>query len=1054
MNVKRFLTLVAVFVTLCSYAQIRNYTPINYGPKDFGANYDAANHAIAQNQHGIMYFGTANAIWEFDGQMWQRFDVKPGVWIQSIMPSVTGDTIFIGAENEFGYFVTDNNTGRYNYISLSDSIRTHIFPFSNVWKIFKTDDGVYFQSYQYIFRFCETNEIAIIEPETEFHNAFFANNHIYARQRHIGLARIDSNIVKPVTGGEIFDEIGIFGMLETGPDTALIISYEDGTWLMINDTVRRNPSRLNATLKSIGFNVTSCTKIDNCTIALGSRDNGILVVKTDGSVVLHINISNGLIDNYINQIFCDREHNLWITTQKGITLLPENSFISVFTDENGINGSVYAICEANGTLYVGTAEGLLKQNNNLKTYTENLFIPIDKIRQCVWCISQCNKDLLIGTEAGLFRMTADNVFEKISNYDTRCISFCPEKQMLLAGGESGLTVYEYDFELNMWFATLSAAAGYSINSIEYDVDSLGILTAWLGTSHQGIIRFITDGFSSDTEYFDESNGLTQGLALPVRYNGQVYFLNQGGHIFRYISKEEVAMALDDSLKQYAQPLFSDAELPLINNIYMMKSFGNVTWISEGTNIACYVAGDTVLHDKKFRGLSVGKINTIYTSDNNLIWIGATDGLVLCDNTAQPHHTPYFGINRSLRTNDNSISLRDFKPRINYRSNTLTFRFAAPWFRFPESIKFQYLLDGYMSEWQETKSNSVTFNNLPEGTYTFNIKAVNAFGEESSIDEFTFSIRPPWYRTIVAYFVYIILAILAVLCIIKYYTYQLKERNRLLDLEVKRQTKQIEEQLQKIEEQNVSLTDSINYAARIQRMSLPTTSFVDNYVSESFILFKPRDIVSGDFYWCAEADNKLVITAADCTGHGVPGAMMSMLGMNSLNTIVKVRGITDPGAILNDLRASIVRSFADKGENAAKDGMDICMLTIDKNSNSLQYAGAYNSLLQIRNGELNEYKVDKFPCALSDQYKEGILFKTNVIDMQKGDCYYFFSDGYCDQFGGENGDRKFMKARFKRLLLEICNLPMQEQGEILNKTHLDFKGDTPQIDDILVIGIRI
>jgi serine phosphatase RsbU (regulator of sigma subunit) len=119
-----------------------------------------------------------------------------------------------------------------------------------------------------------------------------------------------------------------------------------------------------------------------------------------------------------------------------------------------------------------------------------------------------------------------------------------------------------------------------------------------------------------------------------------------------------------------------------------------------------------------------------------------------------------------------------------------------------------------------------------------------------------------------------------------------------------------------------------------------------------------------------------------------------------------------------------------------------------------FAGAYNSLLQIRNGELNEFKVDKFPCALSDQYKSGIMFTTQTIDMQKGDCYYFFSDGYCDQFGGEDGQKKFMKARFKRHLLELWTLPMEQQGEELNRIHLEFKGNTDQIDDILVIGIRI
>ena len=221
-----------------------------------------------------------------------------------------------------------------------------------------------------------------------------------------------------------------------------------------------------------------------------------------------------------------------------------------------------------------------------------------------------------------------------------------------------------------------------------------------------------------------------------------------------------------------------------------------------------------------------------------------------------------------------------------------------------------------------------------------------------------------------------------------------------------------------------------------------------------MLFKPRDIVSGDFYWCAEVNNNLIVTAADCTGHGVPGALMSMLGMNSLNSIVKVRNTTTPGTILNDLRASIIRSFADKGENAAKDGMDICLITIDRQNMKLHFAGAYNPLLQIRNGVLTEYKVDRFPCALMEFSKELTPFSTQTIDIEEGDCYYFFSDGYCDQFGGEGGMRKFMKSRFKQLLTSIYDKPMAEQCEILNRTHIEFKGNIDQIDDILVIGIRI
>jgi len=1053
MNTKKLFTLIAAVLSFCASAQTKNYTPINYGPKNYGINYDAENHAIAQNALGIMYFGTANAIWEFDGQSWRRIDVRQGVWVKSIMPDNNSDTIFVGAQNEFGMLVPNNHADGFNYISLADSIRQHIFPFSDVWKIFKCDSGIYFQSYEYIFKYSK-NEISIIEPQTVFHNAFCANGNIYARQRQIGLVKIHNNQAEEIVNGNIFANIGIFGIIEIDKDKSLIVSYEDGTWIMENDTVKPNPSPLNATLENIGFNVTSCCKVDGNTLAFGSYDNGVLVVKTDGTVVAHKNTDNGLIDNFINNIFCDREQNIWITTRKGISLLPDNRHLSVFSTESGINGSVYAIHEFDGQLYIGTSEGLMRSaTNKYGEYTKNMFVGIKEIKQCVWCMAECYGSLLIGTDAGIYRMTSKKT-EKISDNDSHCMAFDTERQILFSAGNRGLSVFEYDKEFDVWFMTHTAANGYSLNSIELETDSAGNSIAWLGSSHQGLVRVTNDGFSIKTDFFDENNGLGEGLATPIKFDNKIYFLNQGGHIFKYLSKEEVALSLTDSLKQFAQPMFSDAELNLINNIYMLKSHDSITWVSEGTNIAYYINGDTTFHNKKFNGLDVGKINAIYPTNDNYVWVGATEGLVLCDNSAPEKQLPFFAINRTIKTDSPDVYLNTQKPRLKYHHNTLTFEFAAPWFQFPESVEFLYKLDGYINNWQKAESNTATFNQLPEGTYTFRIKARNAFGKESSVAEYTFSIRPPLYRTLAAYLLYIILIIAAAIGFTKYRTHQLEERNRLLDKEVKRQTKQIETQLQQIEAQNISLTDSINYAARIQRQSLPNTNIISKHVSESFVLFMPRDIVSGDFYWCAEVDNKLIVTAADCTGHGVPGALMSMLGMNSLNSIVKVRGITNPGTILNDLRDSVIRSFADKGENAAKDGMDICLLTVDRSNMKIDFAGAYNPLLQIRNGELIEHKVDRFPCALMEYSEKLTPFSTHTIDIEPGDCFYFFSDGYCDQFGGEDGQRKFMKSRFKRLLTEICEKPMNEQYEILKRTHIEYKGNVEQIDDILVIGIRI
>lgn len=1050
-TIKNVLLTAAIALFFESSAQIKNYSPENYGPKQYGNHYDPNNNAIAQDSRGIMYFGTTNAVWQFDGQNWRRIEIKAGISVSSILVSPSCDTIFIGAQNEFGFLVSNGTD--YEYMSLYESVKEIVFPFSDIWKIFSINGKIYYQCYDYIFMYDGVN-VHVFEPETVFHNSFCIDNQLLVRQREIGLCRLDSIQFKLIPGGEKFANIGIFGIEKIGDNKSLIISYEDGSWIMDGNKITRNNSLFDKTLKSVGFNVTSCVMFNDTTLALGSYDNGILVITTSGRVITHKTTDNGLNENLINKIFCDRERNLWFTTSKGITLLPNNDFISHFSAESGIDGGVYAIQEYNGTLYLGASNGLLVQNKNLKTYDEPLYLPIEQMsRKVVTSLTVCMGKLLIGTDDGVYQMKDKNNFEKIfpSNSmqcEVSCLSFNADTKTLLVGFNNGVAILKN--ESGAWNYKETMAEYFDIKKIETEINSEGLLVAWLGTTNQGLIRIIFNGADTKSQLFSygENNGLERGLSFPTKIEDKICFVNQGALL--KFTRDTVEGQEFEGFQNYE-------ENPWCFDIYLISSLDSMQWISNGTNIAYHLNGNTNLYNTKFRGLDAGRVNAIYTTDNHIVWLGTTEGLVMCVNA--PYKSQEFpGIIRrfKLKANNQVMNLDNNNLKIPYKSNSVTISYSASWYSISDSVQFKYYLSStsYEDSSAWTRQSDVDFNHLHEGTYTFTVRARNAYGEESTEAVYSFRISPPWYRTIVAYIAYVLLLVVAVFGIIKYYTYQLKERNRLLDLEVKRQTKQIEEQLAKIEEQNHSLTDSINYAARIQRMSLPNTAFVKNYVSELFILFKPRDIVSGDFYWCAETDNKLIITAADCTGHGVPGAMMSMLGMNSLNTIVKVRGTTDPGAILNDLRASVVRSFADKGPNAAKDGMDICLLTIDNEANKLLFAGAYNSLIQIRNGELTEYKVDKFPCALSDQYEKGIMFTTQTIDMQKGDCYYFFSDGYCDQFGGEDGQKKFMKARFKRHLLEICNLPMEEQGEILNKIHLEFKGETSQIDDILVIGIRI
>jgi len=259
----------------------------------------------------------------------------------------------------------------------------------------------------------------------------------------------------------------------------------------------------------------------------------------------------------------------------------------------------------------------------------------------------------------------------------------------------------------------------------------------------------------------------------------------------------------------------------------------------------------------------------------------------------------------------------------------------------------------------------------------------------------------------------------------------------------------------LQKKNKHITDSIQYASRIQRAVLPTKSTLEKYLTDFFVLFMPKDIVSGDFYWINKRQNKLFLAVADCTGHGVPGAFMSMLGVAFLNEIVNsysdLENIT-ASYVLNQLRTYIKTMLQQEAKKSeANDGMDIAFIIIDKENMEVEYAGAHNPLVIIRNGELTEHKADKMPIGIF--YREKESFTNNVIDLQKEDILYLYSDGYADQDGEETG-RKFMSSSLKTLFTKISHLPMDQQREILENEHIKWRGTREQVDDILILGFKI
>ncbi|MCG8581865.1 MAG: fused response regulator/phosphatase [Bacteroidales bacterium] len=270
------------------------------------------------------------------------------------------------------------------------------------------------------------------------------------------------------------------------------------------------------------------------------------------------------------------------------------------------------------------------------------------------------------------------------------------------------------------------------------------------------------------------------------------------------------------------------------------------------------------------------------------------------------------------------------------------------------------------------------------------------------------------------------------------------------LSIKMARDQNQRLIHKIRTVNKKLTDSIEYAQKIQTASLPSKEYMDDVLPEYFVMLKPRDIVSGDFYWIEQSDDKLIIVAADCTGHGVPGAFMSMFGVAYLHEIVGKNKITQPAEIINELRRIVIDSLRQDEDSEVKDGMDISIISIDKAKREIEFAGAFNDMLLVRNNEMKIYQADHMPVSIGESDNP---YTNHVIPFESNDCIYLYSDGFPSQFGGPN-DKKLMQKGFRNLLLENHHYSMTEQADIYTKFFDVWKGINDQIDDVLVMGIRL
>jgi len=773
-------------------------------------------------------------------------------------------------------------------------------------------------------------------------------------------------------------------------------------------------------------------------------DSEILQVLSTDQKAIKYEKEIGLKNNNILSFWVDLEDNIWIGFSGGLQRLTNKRGLRNFYP-NTINTYIYSSFEdKHGRIWVASNNGIYYFSNNLVNYTSRISTQTEKY--CATLLPSGN--ILAASSEGLYEINVNSLQiisqRKFSNYllGIENITVSENGEIFLLTGLNGVVYYFKNFS-----ADQQVIENKQTTNIYQLIDLNGTI---IGGNKNEIVDF---------------------------HNGNFRVIERiGCNIWSMCNTDDVLwMGSDCGLWKFESGEYQKLNVPQDNTVIkaiVPAKNKNYLWLGTNNGFSYYSISNNDIEftiDSK-DGLPGNEITVgnLFVDDNDLLWIGTYHGLSNFNLKAKATRTftPLCYIEEIL-LNGKSIDKEGGKIFRHFENN-LVFEISGLSYSDERSIEYEFYLRGVENEYSSYNKGpefKAYYNNLPPGKYEFIYKAKGKNNIWGYAQKYKFAIKKAWYQTWWFRITLIVLISAGAWSFYKIRIRTIEAQKKRLEQLVRERTHELEvatieieaqrdlatTQRDKISHQKKEIEDSIYYAQRIQRSLLPSKKFLDQLLPEHFIYFKPRDIVSGDFYWANYIREKFIITAADCTGHGVPGAFMSMLGIAFLNDIVNKQEQIDASIILDQLRNEIIQALGQTGaEGEAKDGMDMALCILDLEKKTAQFAGANNPIYHIRNKELMETKGSKMPVSIHETMSS---FASHTVSLEKGDALYIFSDGYADQFGGPKG-KKFMYKAFKNLLIDISDKSMSEQSEILDKTMEDWMGTLEQIDDMVIIGIRI
>jgi ligand-binding sensor domain-containing protein len=716
------------------------------------------NWALTQDKRGILYVANNFGLLEFDGVKWQRYRVKNGTKVRTVAIDARG-RIYVGCQGDFGYFFPDES-GQLTYVSLADSLEQRYRNFDEAWSIFIDKETVYFCTFSRIYIYNGLT-FSIAEPKSPLDLSFLVNRDLFVTVRQSGISKLKGTELQLVKGGEYFKEAGVSSMTPLGNNYFLVSTFQDGIYTLDKGEVKPWNEKMQTLFREAHVNC--LIRLKNGNFAVGTQNNGLLILNADGSLVMQLTRGRGLENRTVLGLYEDDLHNLWVGQNNGISHVELGSPFTFISEQSGLPGTGYAAFLDNSTFYLGTNTGLYARGRD----EIGDFKLIENTRGQVYHVGKYNEQVLVGHHTGV--LTVSGKGTSISNEPGAWVFLIPKNypDKLIEGTYSGLQLFSWENGTWKWKKKLH---GFNESSRVMAEDDAGNL--WVTHGYKGAFRLRLNldlDSIQDVHYYGKDKGFPSNLLINVfKVRNELLFTSEDG-VFKYNPTSD-NFTKDEMFTTLLQP---SSQIWYIQE----DAFGNIYFAgSEHMGVMRKnTIGEYALEDNSFnkirRYLNDDLINITILQNNDVLF-GAKDGFIHFDpdkkspvnsnfktlirrvSITSHGDSAFFKGNFSKGGNIVDQQLEGDEAKIPYVNNSLYFTFAAPSYEGNSERAYQFYLENYDRGWSEWSAQTQKeYTNLKEGNYTFHVRARNSNGQTSQEALFRFSVAPPWYRSLLAYGLY-------------------------------------------------------------------------------------------------------------------------------------------------------------------------------------------------------------------------------------------------------------------------------------------------------------